>query len=244
MRINNLVDERRDPLIASEAAVKFLKANYEQLGTWPLAITAYNHGPAGVAAAVEAVGTTDIAAVIKRYRGSRFGFASRNFYPEFLAALLVEKNFKDHFGSLHTEAPLAHEEVTLELAIPLRTAARFAGTDEEELIFLNPALSETIRNGRASIPRNYDLRIPSGASAGFLTAYTPWRIEEKERLTALEQARKAKLAAAKQTKRGRQLAKRGRGKAAHKRTVARAKGEKRNSLREAQADGKTKKPKG
>jgi len=147
MRINNVVDERRDPLIASRAAARFLKANYEQLGTWPLAITAYNHGPGGVSAAVDAVGTTDIAVIIKNYRGSRFGFASRNFYPEFLAATLVEKNFEDHFGPLHTEAPLEHDEVSVEVAIPLRTAARFAGTDEEELIFLNPALSDTVRAG-------------------------------------------------------------------------------------------------
>jgi membrane-bound lytic murein transglycosylase D len=244
MRINNLVDERRDPLLASEAAARFLKANYEKLGAWPLAITAYNHGPAGMAAAVDAVGTTDIATIIKSYKGSRFGFASRNFYPEFLAALQVEKNFEDHFGPLHTEAPLVHEEVAVDLPIPLRTAARFAGTDEKELVLLNPALSETVRAGRAAIPRNYGLRIPSGALAGFLKAYTPWQGEEKERLAALERTRKAKLASSKKTKPTRQIAKRGRGKTNNKKAVVKTKSEARNTVREAQADDKAKKPRG
>jgi membrane-bound lytic murein transglycosylase D len=244
MRINNFVDERRDPLIASEAAARFLKANYERLGTWPLAITAYNHGPAGMETAAEAVGTTDIATIIKSYKGSRFGFASRNFYPEFLAALQVEKNFEAHFGPLHTEAPLVHEEVTVDLPIPLRTAARFAGTDEQELVLLNPALSETVRAGRATIPRNYDLRIPSGASEGFLKAYAPWQVEEKERLAALERTRKTKLASSKKTKPTPQVAKRGRGKTANKKAIVKAKSATRNSVREAQADDKAKKPQG
>jgi membrane-bound lytic murein transglycosylase D len=195
MRINHMVDERRDPLIASEAAAKFLKANYERLGTWPLAITAYNHGPGGLANAVEQLGTTDIGIILKYYKGGRFGFASRNFYPEFLAALEVEKNSEEHFGPLHTEAPIVHDEVTIELPVPLRTAARFAGTDEEELIFLNPALGDSVRAGRTSIPRKYELRIPSGSLAGFLRAYSPWQVEERARLAALERERKVRLAA-------------------------------------------------
>lgn len=244
MRINNFVDERRDPLIASKAAARYLKANYEKLGTWPLAITAYNHGPGGVAAAVAAVGTTDIVTIIKNYKGSRFGFASRNFYPEFLAALEVEKNFADHFGPLHTESPLEHDEVIIETAVPLHTAARFAGTDAEELILLNPALSETVRQGRAAIPRNYTLRVPSGASPGFAKAYAPWQIGEKQRLAVLEQARKMKLAALKRKKSGRRLAKSTRGKSAKRKVVVRAKSAKRSSVREAQMDEKAKKPQG
>jgi len=244
MRINNLVDERRDPLVASVAAARFLKANYEMLGTWPLAITAYNHGPGGLAAAVDAVGTTDIAVIIKNYRGKRFGFASRNFYPEFLAAMLVEGNFEDHFGPLHTEAPLVHDEVLLKEAIPLRTAARFAGTDETELVILNPALSEVVREGRASIPRNYNLRVPSGSLPQFLQAYTPWQTEERARLAALELKRKAKLASTKSTKRTRQIVKRSRGKSTKRRVASRAKSAKRNSVREAQANEKSRKPRG
>lgn len=236
LRINHLVDERRDPLIATQAAARLLKSNYERLGSWPLAITAYNHGPGGLAAAVDAVGTDDIATIIKNYKGERFGFASRNFYPEFLAAILVEKNFQDHFGPLLTESPLVHDEVMIDCPIPLRIAARFAKTDEEEMLLLNPALGEAVRNGRAPVPHNYELRIPSGVLARFLKAYEPWQDEEQGRLAALERARKAKLAALRKAKRTRVVASRVKGKSA----VMRTNSEKKSSVRLAGADEKTK----
>lgn len=80
-------DHRRDPLRATEAAAKLLRNNYEALGSWPLAIVAYNHGHAGIRAASAMVGSTAIEDIIARYDGPRFGFASKNFYAEFLAAL-------------------------------------------------------------------------------------------------------------------------------------------------------------
>jgi peptidoglycan lytic transglycosylase D len=80
-------DDRRDPIRASEAAARLLKHNYEALGSWPLAITAYNHGQEGILAARTAVGSSAIEEIVEHYTGPRFGFASRNFYAEFLAAL-------------------------------------------------------------------------------------------------------------------------------------------------------------
>jgi membrane-bound lytic murein transglycosylase D len=80
-------DDRRDPIRATEAAARLLKHNYEALGSWPLAIMAYNHGKEGIQAARTAVGRSAVEVIIAQYDGPRFGFASRNFYPEFLAAL-------------------------------------------------------------------------------------------------------------------------------------------------------------
>jgi hypothetical protein len=80
-------DDRRDPVRATEAAAKLLRNNYEALGSWPLAIVAYNHGHAGIRTASAVVGSTAIEDIIARYDGPRFGFASKNFYAEFLAAL-------------------------------------------------------------------------------------------------------------------------------------------------------------
>jgi len=82
-------DHRRDPARATEAAARLLRNNYETLGSWPLAIVAYNHGHAGIQAASEAVGSKAIEEIVARYNGPRFGFASKNFYAEFLAALDV-----------------------------------------------------------------------------------------------------------------------------------------------------------
>jgi Transglycosylase SLT domain len=82
-------DHRRDPIRATEAAAHLLKNNYNTLGSWPLAIVAYNHGHAGIQAASAAVGSKAIEDIVAHYTGPRFGFASKNFYAEFLAALDV-----------------------------------------------------------------------------------------------------------------------------------------------------------
>jgi membrane-bound lytic murein transglycosylase D len=80
-------DDRHDPARATDAAARLLKHNYGALGSWPLALLAYNHGKEGVRVAKETVGTSAVEDIIVCYNGRRFGFASRNFYPEFLAAL-------------------------------------------------------------------------------------------------------------------------------------------------------------
>jgi membrane-bound lytic murein transglycosylase D len=240
LRINHMIDERRDPLIASQAAARLLKANYGQLGTWPLAITAYNHGPGGMAAAVDAVNSTDIATIIKRYKGKHFGFASRNFYPEFLAAIAVEKNYREHFGSLRTDTPLVHDTVSISVPVPVRTAAHFAGTDMDALIALNPAWSDAVRANRLPIPHNYTLRLPAGARPGFARAYSPWQVEESARLASLEQARKARLAAAPKNHRGHVVTARSKGTGSKRHVLSSGK-KSRGSVRVVRSDGKARK---
>jgi membrane-bound lytic murein transglycosylase D len=100
MRIDNRVDERMNVRLSTIAATKLLRENYEELGTWPLAITAYNHGAYGMKQAVAAVGTNDFGTIVQRYQGPMFGFASKNFYAEFLAALEVVRHHKLYFADL------------------------------------------------------------------------------------------------------------------------------------------------
>lgn len=179
MRVDNHIDERRDPLIATRAAARLLKSNYELLGAWPLAVTAYNHGPNGMYKAVQETGTTDIAEIIRSYQGKAFGFASRNFYPEFLAALEVEGNHEKHFGPLQMEAPLKYDEVYLQDYVALKHLAQCADTSEEQLLFLNPALRDPIRDGRVYLPRGYRLRVPAGATPLFQERYAGLSAEVK-----------------------------------------------------------------
>jgi membrane-bound lytic murein transglycosylase D len=89
LTITRARDDRRDPLRATEAAARLLRHNYEALGSWPLAIVAYNHGREGIMTARAAVRSDAIEDIVARYAGPRFGFASKNFYAEFLAALKV-----------------------------------------------------------------------------------------------------------------------------------------------------------
>ena len=95
LTINRSVDERLDPIASTRAASHILKENHQTLGNWPLAITAYNHGANGIRRARAKYGD-DLSSIIENHRSRLFGFASKNFYAEFLAAVLVAKN-RDHF---------------------------------------------------------------------------------------------------------------------------------------------------
>jgi membrane-bound lytic murein transglycosylase D len=165
LRVDRSVDERWDPIAATRAAARFLGGLHDRLGTWPLAITAYNHGPEGVARAVRTTGTTDIARIVRDYRGPAFGFASRNFYAEFLAALDVDGDHRRHFGDLPLEPLLRFREHRVRRAIGVAAAARWAGTTQQELVALNPALSSAVVAGRRPIPAGYHLRLPAGDEA-------------------------------------------------------------------------------
>jgi membrane-bound lytic murein transglycosylase D len=168
MSIGGVVDERRDPLRATRGAALHLKENYEALGSWPLAITAYNHGRAGVRRAVRETGSSDIGVIVKRYRGPLFGFASRNFYAEFLAALAVERQYKTHFGELQFDAPFVGDEIQLSEALGGHVAAKCADIPPEQLAQLNPAVDSAVFVGSGgNIPRGYLLRVPPGTAGAF-----------------------------------------------------------------------------
>jgi membrane-bound lytic murein transglycosylase D len=104
LRITSKVDERLDPVRSSEAAARLLRDNYSALGAWPLAITAYNHGRGGMLAAQRDHGS-DLPTIIDEYRGPVFGYASMNFYSEFLAAVDIYENYPQYFGELALERP-------------------------------------------------------------------------------------------------------------------------------------------
>jgi len=104
MQVNRNVDERLDPFKSSQAAARLLRDNYAALGNWPLAITAYNHGRGGMLQAKREV-SSDLTEIIDQYRGPVFGYASMNFYSEFLAAVEVYENYPQYFGELVLDTP-------------------------------------------------------------------------------------------------------------------------------------------
>jgi len=108
-------DDRINPAIATRSAARLLRSNYDRLRSWPLAITAYNHGTTGMARARAAYGT-DIASIIRNYSSRTFGYASKNFYAEFLAAVNVYDNYETHFGPIALDAALDFTTPALRVA--------------------------------------------------------------------------------------------------------------------------------
>jgi membrane-bound lytic murein transglycosylase D len=165
MRVDSLVDQRLDPYSATEAAANLMLYNYRLLGSWPLAVTAYNHGPGGLRRAQDELGTSNIATILRRYQGPNFGFASRNFYVAFLAALEIDRRADGYFGPI-VRLPNT-ESWTTELPdyIPVEALARAFRVDLGALKVLNPALRPPIWSGARFVPRGYALRLPGAAPA-------------------------------------------------------------------------------
>ena len=161
MRVDDAVDERLDPYRSTEAAAQLLAYNYRVLGSWPLALTAYNHGAAGMRRAKESVGTDDYVKINRTYSSRTFGFASRNFFPSFLAALTVDENPEKYFGALERRPEQKFRELSMPAYVRLATLERTLEVDREQLRALNPAWRPTIYNGTRLVPRGYRLRLPA-----------------------------------------------------------------------------------
>ena len=170
MRVDSLVDQRLDPYSATEAAANLMLYNYRLLGSWPLAVTAYNHGPGGLRRAQDELGTSDIAVIVKRYQGATFGFASRNFYVAFLAALEVDRNADKYFGTLTRLPDAPSTVVVLPDYIPVDALARAFKADPGALRVLNPALRPPIWSKVRFVPRGYALRVPGTPQASDIAA--------------------------------------------------------------------------
>jgi membrane-bound lytic murein transglycosylase D len=170
LRVDNVVDERYDPYRATVAAAQLLSLNYSILGTWPLALTAYNHGAAGMRRAKELMGTDDIVTILRYYQSPSFGFASRNFYVSFLAALDVDRNYATYFGSLERNPPEEFRTVRLPDYVPIAALERRLQVDRERLRALNLALRPAVWEGKRLVPRGYELRVPGRAADAELAA--------------------------------------------------------------------------
>jgi membrane-bound lytic murein transglycosylase D len=160
MRVDHVIDERNDPWLATVAAARLLSANYQHTQAWPLALTGYNHGVGGMQRAVRQLGTRDMATIIARYQSRSFGFASKNFYVCFLAALEVEENAERYFGRLALDPPDRPEIAVLpNYYRPSALAAAF-GVSLESLRAANLALVDGVWSGQRLIPKGYALRVP------------------------------------------------------------------------------------
>jgi membrane-bound lytic murein transglycosylase D len=165
LMINDAVDERNDPLRATEAAAELLKINYKTLGNWPLAVTAYNHGRSSLLRATIRLGTHDLEEIILRNRVRGFGFASANFFACLIAALEVERNPEKYFSvPVDRERPRRFYEVRLPASIRFKDLIQFMRLPRRAVIRLNPGLTKRALASKRKIPKGYRLRLPNAGS--------------------------------------------------------------------------------
>lgn len=161
MTVNSHIDERLSPLKASYGAALLLNENRNLLKTWPLAITAYNHGPNGMQRAVKAVGTRDFDQILAKYHSPSFGFASRNFYSEFLAAKHVYKNSYQKSRS-GTRNPLRIDRIRLEEPLSIHQILTTTPLKQAQLAEYNrcllPKAFSTHRH--KPLPKGFEIIVP------------------------------------------------------------------------------------
>ena len=184
MQVDHVVDERNDPFASTRAAGRLMAYNYSITGNWPMAITAYNHGLAGVRRAMKKYGDTAYVEILRNYDGRTFGFASRNFYVAFLAAREVDQNVDRYFPGLAFEEPTEYATLRLPAYVAADGLAKATGKTKRQLAAYNPGLQSTIWTGVKHLPRGYELRMPAAELGESLTnivaALAPDSLHEKQ----------------------------------------------------------------
>jgi membrane-bound lytic murein transglycosylase D len=162
MNVNDSVDDRFDPILAADGAARYLSQAHRRLGSWPLAITSYNHGQGGMANAKAQFGD-DFGGIVKNYRGPYFGFSSRNFYAGFIAAREVTRNADRYFPEgVRREEPWPHDRLVLQHSMPVEHIAGHYGVAPYRLADLNMHWREPARDGRAHLPAGSTVWLPAG----------------------------------------------------------------------------------
>lgn len=170
MRYDEVADQRRDPWFSTHAAIGHLTDDYELLKDWPLAVTAYNYGRNGLARGREATGIQTLVGLIKSWDGPRWGFAAKNYYASFLAAIEVEQNAERYFGPIIRQSLEAFDEVTTPAYIDYDQIVRLSGLGSERFAWLNPSFSEAVRDGKLYVPRGQIIRTARGRGQSLIAA--------------------------------------------------------------------------
>jgi len=187
LRVDNFVDERKDPVKSTEAAAKYLKDLYEMFGSWDLALAAYNAGEGKISKIINLKGTNNFWDVIEHKKVKR---ETKEYVPRFVAATLIAKEPALYgFEDINYLPILDYEEVVLPPKTTLSSVAEIIGVDEELLREYNPA----IKHGILPPDTSYVVRVPKGTSEIL--------IENKARLKQADEKTIKKILAKKEKRR-------------------------------------------
>jgi membrane-bound lytic murein transglycosylase D len=164
LKVNRYLDERRDPVKATQAAATYLSALYAEFGDWHLALAAYNSGENRVRRVLRRTGQKTYWAIA---RTRRLPNETRNYIPKFLAGMIIAKNPEVFgFAGIDYDEPLRYETVALPRGMSLRHAARLAGAPLKEMADLNAELRWYVTPPVSG----HLLRLPPGSAQRFLDA--------------------------------------------------------------------------
>ena len=163
LRIDKSMDERYDPILATQGSAKYLAYAYNKLGDWGLAVTSYNYGLSGMLRARQEHGK-DIARIVKEYDGASFGFASRNYYAEFLAVCDIMSDLSHYFPeSVDYQPPPSVKRIVITQEMASGEIAKKYHVHYKKLAELNPSWTKGAAEGQIALPANTVVWLPSVA---------------------------------------------------------------------------------
>jgi membrane-bound lytic murein transglycosylase D len=178
LEVDYWLDERRDPFLATDAAIAHLGDLYERFGSWYLAAAAYNAGAGRISRGIRRVGSDDFwdLANSRVLRPE-----TRNYVPKLLAAATIARNPERYgFDDVVPLPPIEFEVVHVPDATSFDVLAEAAGTTEDVIKTLNPQFVRQVTPPQRAV----ELRVPPGSASGFATAYA--QIPPDQRVTWLE----------------------------------------------------------
>ena len=135
LEVNSILDERCDPIKATDAAARYLKDLYGIFGDWHLAIAAYNCGPGNVNKAITRSGGKKDYWEIYPYLPSE----TRGYVPYFIAANYVMNYYKEHrICPIRTDYPLHTDTLMLDKEMHFEQISTVLGVSKQDLVMLNP----------------------------------------------------------------------------------------------------------
>lgn len=160
--ISEAQDLRNHPIYATKLAADIFKQNYKILKSWPLAITGYNHGVGSMMKMVKKYKSNDIAYLIDNVASSKsFGFASRNFYATYLAALYVESHANLFFPEpVYRYRELQIRSVKIVKPMPYNELLAYFNNDREKLRLYNPHIRTKFLKAGQTLPKGLVANLP------------------------------------------------------------------------------------
>jgi membrane-bound lytic murein transglycosylase D len=157
LEINSMVDERRDPVLATQAAAEYFKGLYSIFGSWYLSMASYNVGENRVKKEIQTQYTRDFWDLARKRRLPK---ETVNYVPKFIAAKWIAKNPEKYgFADIEYEKPVEFELIKVDRALNLKTMASKLGMEYEDFKFLNPKFRGEIAPLKNGI---LELRVPVG----------------------------------------------------------------------------------
>ena len=161
LKVNSLVDERRDPVKSSYAAAHYLSDLYDIYGDWSLAIAAYNCGPANISKAMHRSGKSDFWGIY-----SYLPRETQGYVPAFIAANYVMNYYcKHNISPMVCELPAKTDTVMVNEDIHFEQIAGVLGISVDQLRSLNPQYRKDIVNGDAELSA---VTLPSDCVTSFI----------------------------------------------------------------------------